>query len=418
MLSKRHSLRNLFLQVLGIVFIAELAVMLILPWVLPQQTPETLGALADSCLLTLVSAPWLWWSVVRPLQRVAALEQAKAAALGAATTHGMITFNNRGVVQSFNLPAENIFGFAAAEIIGDSLDQILPWQFLTRQTSDAGRSQTGPQLLQGTVRITGQHKNGSGLPLALTVGEVRVEDEVMYTAVVRNLVDRERDEQRAEQMAAVAQLGTSFAHRLRNPLTSIKMLVQACGRGNGAITLEREDLRVMEDEVRRMERSLQMFLDFARPPKLQPQPVDLVRMTAEIVAAMQPRAWTKQTEIHFAPPPRCEAAGDPRLLAEVIQNLIQNAVDAATPPGRVEVELVQGSDFLIELRVNDNGPGISAEVLPRLFQPFVTTKATGVGLGLVLARRIAEEHGGSLAGCNREEGGASFVLSLSGLAAT
>ncbi|NUQ64042.1 MAG: PAS domain S-box protein [Pirellulales bacterium] len=409
----RQSPIYLFLQVLAIVFVAEVGVMFVLPMLLPREVPEAVRAVADSCLLTLLSAPLLWWAIIGPLRRLAATEQAKAEALGAAAPEGIITFNARGVVESFNPAAEEIFGLSAAEIVGGDLGTLIPWQFLARYRNGSADDAGQPRLLEGTVKIPGRRKDGSEVPLALSVSEVPLSGRLLYMAVVRDLVDRERDEMRAEQMAAVAQLGTALAHRLRNPLTSIKMLVQAGNRRRESLELDQEDLRVIEDEVRRMERSLQTFLDFARPRKPVCRDLDFASLVAESIAEVQPRARQRNVAIRLTGRADSTAlCGDSDQLRELVLHLLHNAVDASPQTGTVEIELRSMGVGELELRVLDSGAGIAPEVSSRLFQPFVTTKTTGVGLGMAISRRIAEGHGGSLSAANRPEGGACFTLRL------
>lgn len=214
-------------------------------------------------------------------------------------------------------------------------------------------------------------------------------------------------------MAAVAQLGTALAHRLRNPLTSIKMLVQAGTRQDGPLTLDHQDLRFMEDGIRRMERSLQLFLDFAQPKKLQRQHASLSSILEEAIAQVQERAALKRVAIRFARPEESlEADVDAQQLGQAVQRLLHNAIDASPPDEAIQVGLQPLDSAEIEIRVSDAGPGIPADVAPQLFRPFFTNKATGVGLGLVLARRIAEEHGGRVSLANRPGGGARAALTV------
>lgn len=413
MKSLRNSPIALFLQVLLIVFLVEAGVMFVLPFVLPRRTPDTARAFADACLLTLLCAPLLWWTIILPLRRVAAMEQAKAEALNAAAAEGMITFDDHGIIRSFSRAAQQIFGYREEEVVGGDLGSLIPWQFLTRRQEGGGDASRVSRLLQGTVKLTGRRKDGSEVPLALSISQARIDSHPIYMAVVRDLVDREREEMHAEQMAAVAQLGTALAHRLRNPLTSIKMLVQAGTRQDGPLTLDHQDLRFMEDGIRRMERSLQLFLDFAQPKKLQRQHASLSSILEEAIAQVQERAALKRVAIRFARPEESlEADVDAQQLGQAVQRLLHNAIDASPPDEAIQVGLQPLDSAEIEIRVSDAGPGIPADVAPQLFRPFFTTKATGVGLGLVLARRIAEEHGGRVSLANRPGGGARAALTV------
>jgi two-component system sensor histidine kinase HydH len=230
--------------------------------------------------------------------------------------------------------------------------------------------------------------------------------------VVDKLQAREREVLRAEQMNAVGQLAAGAAHELRNPLTSIKMLVQAGLERTEKRDLPAGHLALIEREIRRMERCLQGFLDFARPPRPECRLLDPATIVEQSFALLAGRARQQGVELHFHQPPeplRVEA--DAGQLHQLLVNLALNALDVMPEGGTLDVHL-GATDGQVELRVEDSGPGIAPELLPRLFQPFVSTKETGLGLGLVVAQRIAESHQGTLAAANRPAGGACFTLRL------
>jgi two-component system, NtrC family, sensor histidine kinase HydH len=231
--------------------------------------------------------------------------------------------------------------------------------------------------------------------------------------VVQRLQQREREVLRAEHLAAVGQLAASVGHEIRNPLTTIKMLVQGAREGPDAPPLSSGDLEIVEQEIRRIERSLKAFLEFARPPKLERVSLDLVALVEQSVTLVRGRAQ-KQTVTLVFPRPEgpVPAEVDGEQLRQVLVNLLLNALDVLPRGGRIELGLRRIEGQGIEVSVEDSGPGIAAEMLPRLFTPFASSKETGLGLGLVVSRRIVEDHGGKLWGSNRPEGGACFTFRL------
>jgi two-component system, NtrC family, sensor histidine kinase HydH len=233
-------------------------------------------------------------------------------------------------------------------------------------------------------------------------------------AVCHRLQVQERDLLRAEQLAAVGHLAAGVAHEIRNPLTGIKFLVEAAMRPNDATPLTPEDLGLIRQEVLRIERTVQGLLNYARSAPAVPGRWDLRDLLAEAVAVVRGRADAKSVIVQ-------ETIGSEAMITNVdrdqilsaLTNLLINAIEAAPSSGEVEIraEHVPG-DGTLKVEVIDNGPGVDPAIADRLFTPFTTTKRTGTGLGLTLARRVAQEHGGTLTAASRHEGGACFILTL------
>jgi signal transduction histidine kinase len=223
--------------------------------------------------------------------------------------------------------------------------------------------------------------------------------------VVERLQQREREVRRAEQLAALGQLAAGVAHEIRNPLTSIKMLVQS------GEPLTAEDLGVIESEVRRMEGSLQTFLDYARPAKAERRRTELVAVVRQAFGLLRPRAERQKVELVVRSDGEVSLVADPNQLHQVVVNLGLNALDAM-PAGGTLTATVTRQNHWATVEVADTGPGIPSEVLSRLFEPFASKKDTGLGLGLVVCKRIADDHGGSILGGNGSAGGARFTITL------
>ena len=239
----------------------------------------------------------------------------------------------------------------------------------------------------------------------------------LVTGRIRELCERlqrqERDILRAEQLAIVGQLAAGIAHEVRNPLTGMKFLIEAALRPNQVTTLTLDDLNLIHHEILRMERTVQELLNYARAPALKLRVEDVGELIQRAVEIARGRADRQHVELVTTLP----AVAIPALLdrdqfLSMLTNLLFNAFDA-TPPGR-EVRLSASSalDGQLKIDVADSGPGISPSSLEKLFIPFATTKATGTGLGLTTARRIARDHGGTITATNRPEGGACFTITL------
>jgi two-component system, NtrC family, sensor histidine kinase HydH len=234
-------------------------------------------------------------------------------------------------------------------------------------------------------------------------------------SVFERLHQREREVLRAEQLAAVGQVAAGVAHELRNPLTSVKMLVQTGLEGAAPSGLPPEDLSIIEHEVRRMEACIQTFLDFARPPSAERRRTDLVAVVRRALALVEGRARRQNVTLTAdVPPGPVELLIDGEQIHQVLVNLLLNALDALPHGGTARIELLGPTPDkpAVTVRVHDTGAGILANIKPRLFEPFVSGKETGLGLGLSISRRLVEAHGGTIRGDNDPHGGAVFTFTL------
>jgi two-component system sensor histidine kinase HydH len=219
----------------------------------------------------------------------------------------------------------------------------------------------------------------------------------------------------AERLAAVGELAAGVAHELRNPLTSIKLLIQTAAQRQHKMALPGKQLQVVEQEIARMENTIQGLLDFARPPELHRVHHDLRTTVRRALNLVEGRAKHQNVAVvEQLPETPVIVDGDPEQLHQIFINLFLNGIEAMPQGGSLTVAIQAGvrDDSVCRVFVSDSGSGVPQPVLDRIFEPFVTSKEHGTGLGLAVSHRIAEEHGGTLLASNRTEGGAVFTLEL------
>lgn len=220
---------------------------------------------------------------------------------------------------------------------------------------------------------------------------------VMGTAsgAVRQLL-RAREQVASDALARAAELervSSHLSHELKNPLGAIKALVQLSVRAERDPEI-RTRLEVVEGEVERMQSILQGYLSFSRPlEQLRPEPVALGSLADEVSAILEARAESGQ--VALSREGDAEVTADPRRLKEALINVVANAIEATPPGGRVELRIAQEGD-VARVAVQDSGHGMPPEVVARLGTPFFTTREEGTGLGVLLARGVLVQHGGSL----------------------
>ena len=219
--------------------------------------------------------------------------------------------------------------------------------------------------------------------------------------MAQKLAQFQESTQRTERLRLLGQVGGGLAHQLRNGLTGVRLAVQLfvseCVSGTDTAALD-----VALRQLTLLETNLKRFLDLGRDGDGRRERCSLPALVGETVELLRPRCRHAGIELHWQPPPGDHViVGDPGRLAQLILNVLGNAIEAAGPGGTVRVALgveqPLGSPVpVVVLEVLDSGPGPAPEVADRLFEPFVTGKPEGVGLGLAVARQVTEAHGGRI----------------------
>ena len=219
----------------------------------------------------------------------------------------------------------------------------------------------------------------------------------------------------ADRLAAVGEMAAGVAHELRNPLTSVKLLMQTAADDPADRAMTHEHVHVVLEQVIRMENTIQGLLDFASPPQMQCVRHD-VRDTLQRALNLVEGLAKQQgiTVVNEWPTTPVFVKGDPEQLHQVFVNLLLNGVEAMPAGGQLQtaVQRIQAAQPVTRVLFRDDGGGIPTNIMPRLFEPFVTGKEHGTGLGLAISRRIVEQHGGTLTAANRPLHGAEFTVEL------
>ncbi|MGE3977618.1 MAG: ATP-binding protein [Nitrospira sp.] len=207
---------------------------------------------------------------------------------------------------------------------------------------------------------------------------------------------------RAEKLATLGQVAAGIAHELRNPLVGIGSTARVLLDDFEPSDTKRKEIEVILSETRRLDRIVNQIVDYARPRRPAPARIDLTRLASEVSKMLRPRLENKHLTIKVAISPMIsEFTADRDLLRQVLLNIVDNAIDA-TPKGSAPIEITGHELFREErpglvIQVKDEGVGIPPELLPNVFQPFVTSgKKHGTGLGLAICQNIVESHEGNI----------------------
>lgn len=260
----------------------------------------------------------------------------------------------------------------------------------------------------GTLTVAApQHLGDLDEQLDQVVGRIR--------EMCERLQQQEREILRAEHLAAVGQLAAGVAHEVRNPLTGIKILIEAALLPEHPTPLTTDDLTLIHHEIQRMERTVQELLNYARTPALELRTENVRQLLRSAIEIVRRRADQQRVELNVRQVnPTLEARLDHDQFLSMLTNLLFNALDVTPPGGSVDIAAERAADDSLRIDIIDSGPGIAPEAIDKLFVPFATSKPTGTGLGLTMARRIARNHGGDLKAENLADGGARFTFFLPG----
>ncbi|HJL20460.1 MAG TPA: HAMP domain-containing sensor histidine kinase, partial [Sandaracinaceae bacterium LLY-WYZ-13_1] len=277
-----------------------------------------------------------------------------------------------------------------------------------------------PSLVPALFGDAGALEHGAAPWIAAGVYSFMLLAAARVGALIRGLFEglfddavRERDQSlrmQTESNRALTALSAELAHELKNPLASVKGLAALVAKGAEGKPAER--LGVLRREVDRMQEILEELLNFSRPlVPLTMEEVDLGALVSDVLRLHEATAAERGVPLELRADAAPELKCDPRKVRQIVINLVQNALDAS-PPGAPLTLVVRRHRELAQVRVMDRGPGIPEEVAERVFEPGVTTKDQGSGLGLVVARGLARQHGGELLLARRDGGGTVAELTL------
>jgi len=345
----------------------------------------------------------------------------------------MIVIDTRGIMQSFSATAEKLFGYTAAEAIGRNVSILMPEPYAGQHDGYLARYlATGERRIIGLGRlVVGQRKDGSTFPMELAVGEMRSGDRRFFTGFVRDTTERQEAQQRLQDLqaelifmsrfTALGEMASTLAHELNQPLTAVTSYL------NGARRLldrgrpeDRDQIRhavdSAADQALRAGQIIKRLREFVARGESDRHAEDLRKLVEEASALALVGVRETGVRVTYAFDWRVGLVMVDRIqIQQVILNLMRNALEAMMEVGgRKELHIstrpLDGN--MVEVAVADTGPGIAPEIMVRLFQPFVTSKAQGMGVGLSISRTIAEAHGGTLTAEPAPGGGTIFRMTL------
>jgi PAS domain S-box-containing protein len=338
---------------------------------------------------------------------------------------GIITIDEAGIIESADPAALRIFGYSDRELIRQNVNILSPSPVTEEHDHYIEEYlKTGKRFVIGGRReVTGLRKDGTTFPHEITVSEVKIGRRRLFTATIRDLTERNRDQKAlreserraraAEDLASIGTLAAGLAHEVGTPMNVIlgyAQMIQASAQDEAIC----ERARIIREQVQRVSQIIQTLLNFARPRGRLRGCVDLVAVVDESLSLLQERFRNNgvKVERHFESLPEIWADG--AKLQQVIINLGINAADAMPDGGILRIYMAPRDSSEVEIRVTDTGTGVSADAIDHLFEPFYTTKdrGEGSGLGLAVVKGIVLNHGGSVDVSSKVGKGTEFCIVL------
>ncbi|MFY9601785.1 MAG: PAS domain S-box protein [Pseudolabrys sp.] len=347
----------------------------------------------------------------------------------------MVVIDISGIIQSFSAAAERLFGYTSGEVIGKNVSLLMPSPYREQHDSYLERyMRTGERRIIGIGRVVvGERNDGSTFPMELAVGEMKSGKERFFTGFNRDLTERQKSESRLQELqselvhisrlTAMGEMASTLAHELNQPLSAISNYLKGSrrlleARADESSSMMRDALDKAAEQALRAGQIIRRLRDFVARGESEHRVENVKKLVEEASALGLVGAKDQAIRVRFDFDPSVELVlADKIQIQQILLNLMRNSVEAMQDSARRELRLsaVRVDNDMVQVSVADTGSGLAPEVASQLFQPFVTTKQHGMGVGLSICRTIAESHGGKIWVEANPGGGTVFRFTLRGV---
>ncbi len=333
----------------------------------------------------------------------------------------IITIDDCGVCESVNHAAERMFGYAADEVVGNNISMLMPSPYREEHGEYlSAYMRTGVKKIIGVGReVVGRHKDGKEFPIHLSVSEVQLEGRRIFTGFIQDISERVDAQKRlvqAERLAVLGEAMARLAHEGRNSLQRIQIAVETGRMCGGSEQILNAQFDAIEKAGDGLDALLHELRDYAAPINLEKTECSLVNIWRSAWQSIEKQRDGREARlIEEIPeePVKCQA--DSFRIGQLFRNIFENALAACPDPVEMRVRVsrkVSAGEYRWMLELCDNGPGLTSDQAKHIFEPFFTTKQKGTGLGMSIARRIVDAHGGTIMVANCNSSGAGFRIIL------
>jgi two-component system sensor kinase FixL len=345
----------------------------------------------------------------------------------------MVVIDEKGAILSFSAAAQNMFGYSEDDVAGQNVKMLMPSpdrerhdQYLMNYLT------TGKRKIIGIGRVTtALHRDGNTFPIELSVGEAWLGERRIFTGFIRDLTERQQTLLRLQDLQSelahvgrVSEMGTlasSLAHELNQPLTAVATYCESARelldqeQDAETLVMVREALDEAAQQAIRAGQIVRRLRDFMSTGETERRNESLQRLINEANALALVGSREHGIDVQLKLDPAADKIVVDRIqIQQVLVNLIRNAIDAMMETSRrcLSVRTDRDGQGFVEVTIEDTGAGIGQAIAPQLFQPFVTSKQNGMGIGLSICRTIVEAHGGRIWFESGQNGGTAFHFTV------
>ncbi|MHC4952365.1 MAG: two-component system sensor histidine kinase NtrB [Planctomycetota bacterium] len=390
----------------------------VLPFV-PEQYQPPVAIFQDFLgpFLTAYIAARLYSSMVRNYEWQLQGHRHLLAHILDTSADGIVSLDTQNRVTTWNRGAEQIFGYTEEEIVGKDASMLFPDDV---EASDELKELRDAVDRDGFVRTHyGERRTKDGRHIRTEVSTTALRDNrgtyAGRASIFRDVTERDRIREELahrESLAAIGEMAAAVAHEIKNPLAGIAGAVQVIGRAFPPEDARAEVVEEVQDQVRRLDRTVREMLTFARPTTPHFTEIDLNEFVGRMLRVLGEEPLLKAQAIEIDVPEGLFVHADPQLLENILVNLLLNAAqETGEEGGRIRVRASQTTEWT-RIAVTDEGQGVPDDVLPLLFKPFFTTRTRGTGLGLTIVRKFVGIMGGRIDVKSKAGEGTTFTVIL------
>jgi two-component system, LuxR family, sensor kinase FixL len=400
----------------------------------------TRPALLETTIFAIVGGGVSWFGEQLRLTRIRDLthtqdlraREAHLRSILDAVPDATVVIDEKGIIQSFSAAAVRLFGYKESTVAGKNVSMLMPQPYRDEHDRYMQRYlTTGEKRIIGIDRVvTGQRADGSTFPMKLEVGEMRSGERRFFTGFVRDLTERQQTEDqlheletelaRLSRLTAMGEMASTLAHEINQPLSAISNYLQGCNRllepvEHPNVPKIRDALAETTKQTLRAGHIIRQLREFVARGETEKRPENISKLVEEASALALVGAKEEGVKTLFRFASHTDVVLVEKVqVQQVLLNLMRNAIEAMHGCERKELLVTTSApnDDKVTVSVADTGAGLSEEIAERLFQPFVTTKPAGMGVGLSISKRIIEAHGGEMWAEPNPGGGTIFCFTL------